>query len=86
MINTDSAGVKIYTLLETLADLKYRENNAISAYSNLASLARVINVKLFMVSGILLGYARISDALPKDKDLDFGLIGLMYCLFWWIWL
>jgi hypothetical protein len=76
LINADSMGVKIPTLLETPADLKYTKNNAISAYSDLASLAQVVNAELFMVSGTLLGYARISDFLPNDKDLDFGLIGL----------
>lgn len=76
LINADSNGVEIPTLLETPADLKYTKNNVISAYSDLTSLAQFVNAKLFMVSGTLLGYARISDFLPNDKDLDFGLIGL----------
>lgn len=76
LIHADGNGVKIPTLLETPADLKYTKNNAISAYSDLASFAQIANAKLFMVSGTLLGYARISDFLPNDKDLDFGLIGL----------
>jgi hypothetical protein len=76
LINADGNGVKIPTLLETPADLKYTKNNAIAAYSDLASFAQIANAKLFMVSGTLLGYARISDFLPNDKDLDFGLIGL----------
>jgi len=76
LINADANGVKIPTLIETPADLKYTKNNAISAYSDLVSLAQSVNAKLFMVSGTLLGYARISDFLPNDKDLDFGLIGL----------
>jgi hypothetical protein len=76
LINAYSNGVEFPTLLETPADLKYTKNNAISAYSDLASLAQIVNAKLFMVSGTLLGYARITDFLPNDKDLDFGLIGL----------
>lgn len=63
-------------IIQNPADFNYSKNNAILAYSDIVSLAEISGNKLFMVSGTLLGYCRISDFLPNDKDLDFGLIGL----------
>jgi hypothetical protein len=71
-----SGGNELPMLLHTPADLNFTKTNAIKAYSDLVSLAEIADAKLFLVSGTLLGYCRISDFLPNDKDLDFGLIGL----------
>jgi hypothetical protein len=76
LLDNYSKGDSSPLLLQTPADLNYSKNNAISAYSDIVSLAEIIKAELFMVSGTLLGYCRISDFLPNDKDLDFGLIGL----------
>jgi tetratricopeptide (TPR) repeat protein len=63
-------------LLTTPADLNYSKKSAILAFSDIATLATFAKAELFMVSGTLLGYKRMADFLPHDKDLDFGLIGL----------
>lgn len=76
LVDDYSKGKSIPMLLETPADLNYTKDKAISAYSDIVSLAEIAKAELFMVSGTLLGYCRISDFLPNDKDLDFGLIGL----------
>jgi hypothetical protein len=72
------AGVEaaVPELLTTPADLNYSKKSAILAFSDIATLANLIKAELFMVSGTLLGYKRMADFLPHDKDLDFGVIGL----------
>lgn len=76
LIDAELNGEESPILLQTPADLNYTKSNAISAYSDIAALAEIAKAELFMVSGTLLGYCRVSDFLPNDKDLDFGLIGL----------
>lgn len=76
LLESYSKGDSVSLLLQSPTDLNYTKDNAIAAYTDIVSLAEIVNAELFMVSGTLLGYCRISDFLPNDKDLDFGLIGL----------
>jgi tetratricopeptide (TPR) repeat protein len=76
LLDNYSRGESVPVLLQNPSDLNYSMSNAVAAYSDIVSLAKIAKAKLFMVSGTLLGYCRISNFLPNDKDLDFGLIGL----------
>jgi len=76
LIDLYKKGNGIPELLRNISEASYSKENAIRAFSDMATLAKVSGAELFMVSGTLLGYKRLNDFLPHDKDLDFGLIGL----------
>lgn len=49
------------------------------ALSDLKSALGTVDVKPFLVSGTLLGYARCGDFLSHDKDIDVGIFGTEDC-------
>jgi tetratricopeptide (TPR) repeat protein len=54
----------------------YTEGKGKLALTDLFTLANKSNIKLFLVSGSLLGYAREGGILDHDKDCDLGIIGI----------
>jgi len=50
-------------------------NAAKETLSHVNKLLISKNLKPFLISGTLLGYARNNDLLPHDKDIDLGIIG-----------
>jgi hypothetical protein len=56
-------------------DKKFNADLAAIAIGDLTSTVRKIGQKAFLVSGTLLGYARLGTVLPHDKDIDIGVLG-----------
>jgi len=76
LIDLYASGNEIPEIIRNISEASYSKENAVRAFADIATLAQVAGAELFMVSGTLLGYKRLNDFLPHDKDLDFGLIGL----------
>lgn len=53
----------------------FNVGNASKALSDLARIFKQHDLKLFLVSGTLLGYEREGKLLDHDKDIDIGVIG-----------
>lgn len=56
-------------------DKKFDIENASIALSQLTEICTKEDIKIFLVSGTLLGYAREGKLLGHDKDIDVGVIG-----------
>ncbi|MEY4645064.1 MAG: hypothetical protein RLZZ596_1895 [Pseudomonadota bacterium] len=56
-------------------DPQFNAGHASIALQHLASICNGKNLKMFLVSGTLLGYAREGKLLDHDKDIDIGLVG-----------
>lgn len=76
MINGIQQGEKPPLFFSTPAEDNYSKDGAITALKDIIAVGNASQAKIFLVSGTLLGLARVGDFLPHDKDLDFGIIGL----------